>query len=334
VAGYVKPLLPEGQPTPYLYPVSTIVPALSAWKVVGRLIGRGWTNAINTGVYGMAVALFFTLLTFAIGEMVKRSMRFQYDGPMDAIVGMFGIVLEYGALLLTLRDLDLLEVVLGAAPDVVPATLPEARVARAAGQSYPVLAAAKGQRAQGLVLRDLTAEQLARLDYYEAPYDYSRVAAQTDVGPADVYRPPAAQEEQAAKDWSLDAWQAEFGPLMREAAVEIMEGFGHVDPALIAARMQVIRTRAQQRVNARARVTPTRLRRCSEYMTSFVALTELPDGIEGVGGVEGEAEDIRSMVVSFQALQDALASGEAENGPLVMSALWLGLHRDRLRGSG
>ena len=362
----------------------------------------------------------------------------------------------------TLRDLDLLEVVLGAAPDVVPATLPEARVARAAGQSYPVLAAAKGQRAQGLVLRDLTAEQLARLDYYEAPYDYSRVAAQTDVGPADVYRPPAAQEEQAAKDWSLDAWQAEFGPLMREAAVEIMEGFGHVDPALIAARMQVIRTRAQQRVNARARVTPTRLRRahdrsdvrvsghrrpyshffaveeidvaatrfdgsmpapseravfmmsdavtvlpydpvrdrvllieqfragpylrgdanpwaleaiagrqdpgesaqdtarrealeetgltlgplelvaryyassgcCSEYMTSFVALTELPDGIEGVGGVEGEAEDIRSMVVSFQALQDALASGEAENGPLVMSALWLGLHRDRLRGSG
>lgn len=101
IAGWVKPLLPEGQPTPYLYPVSTIVPALSAWKVVGRLIGRGWTNAINTGVYGMAVALFFTLLTFAIGEMVKRSMRFQYDGPMDAIVGMFGIVLEYGVLLLT-----------------------------------------------------------------------------------------------------------------------------------------------------------------------------------------------------------------------------------------
>ncbi len=108
IAGYVKPLLPEGQPTPYLYPVSIIVPALSAWKVVGRLIGRGWTNAINTGIYGMAVALFFTLLTFAIGEMVKRSMRLQYDGPMDAIVGMFGIVLEYGALLLTSQILGLI----------------------------------------------------------------------------------------------------------------------------------------------------------------------------------------------------------------------------------
>jgi len=58
VAGYMKPLLPEGQPTPYLYPVSTLVPAICAWKVVGRLIGRGWTNAVNTGIYGMAVALF------------------------------------------------------------------------------------------------------------------------------------------------------------------------------------------------------------------------------------------------------------------------------------
>jgi len=341
----------------------------------------------------------------------------------------------------TLRDLALLEIVLGAVPDASAAVLPGARVARAAGQSYPVLVAAEGRSAQGLVLRGLSGDQLARLDYYEAPYAYTRVPTQLDVGPADVYRPAPAQEEQGGEDWSLDAWQAAYGPLMREAAVEIMEGYGCVEPALIAARMPVIRSRAQQRVNARARVTPTRLRPveemdvaarrfdgsmpapseravfmmsdavtvlpydpvrdrvllieqfragpylrgdtnpwaleaiagrqdpgesaeqtarrealeetgltlgplelvaryyassgcCSEYMTSFVALADLPDGIEGVGGVEGEAEDIRSMVVSFEALQDALASGEAENGPLVMSALWLAAHRDRLRGAG
>lgn len=362
----------------------------------------------------------------------------------------------------TLRDPDLLRVVLGAEPAVSAGVLADARVARAAGQSYPVLVSAKGQSAHGLVLRNLTADQLARLDYYEAPYGYTRVETTLDVGAAHVYRPAAPLEQEAAEDWSLAQWQAHYGPLMREAAVEIMDGFGSVDPAVIAARVSVIRTRAQQRVTARSQVTPTRLRRphsradvdvqthcrpyshffaveevnvaarqfdgampaaseraifmmsdavsvlpydpqrdrvllieqfragaylrgdtnswsleaiagrqdpgesaeqtarrealeeaglelgplhlvaryysspggCTEYMTSYVAVTELPDGIEGVGGLASEAEDIRSMLVPFEALQDALASGEAENGPLVMSALWLAAHRDRLRAGG
>lgn len=339
--------------------------------------------------------------------------------------------------------------------------LAETRVARAAGESYPVLVAAKGQSAPGVVLRDLSAAQLARLDYYEAPYGYTRAEVQLDVGPAHVYRPSVEGAVEAAEDWSLAQWQEVYGPLMREAAVEIMDGFGTVKPALIAARTSVIRTRAQQRVNARAHVTPTKLRvphgrndvdvqarrrpyshffaveemdvaakrfdgtmpdpaeratfmmsdavtvlpydpvrdrvllieqfrtgpylrgdtnpwsleaiagrqdpgetaeqtarrealeetgvaldalhlvaryysspgACSEYMISYVALTDLPDGIDGVGGLDSEAEDIRSLVVPFEALQEALDSGEAENGPLVLSAFWLAANRARLRGA-
>ncbi|MEM7470102.1 MAG: TrgA family protein [Pseudomonadota bacterium] len=101
VAGTVKPLLPEGQPTNYLYPLSILIPAICAWRVIGRLIGRGTVNAINTGVYGVVCSVAFTLLAFSIGEMLKRSMRMQYSGPMDALTGMFGIVLEYGLLLAT-----------------------------------------------------------------------------------------------------------------------------------------------------------------------------------------------------------------------------------------
>ncbi|MCY4333051.1 MAG: TrgA family protein [Litoreibacter sp.] len=100
VAGVVKPLLPEGQPTPYLYPVVIVIPMLCAWRVIGRLIGRGAVSAINTGVYGIVCAITFSVLAFAIGEMLKRSMRLQYGGPMDAITGMFGIFLEYAQLLI------------------------------------------------------------------------------------------------------------------------------------------------------------------------------------------------------------------------------------------
>lgn len=108
VAGTVRPQLPEGMPTNYLIPVSTIVPAICAWRVIGRLIGRGSVNAINTGVYGIVCAIFFCLLAFAIGEMLKLSMRLQYDGPMEAITGMFQIFLEYGQLLLTPQGLGTL----------------------------------------------------------------------------------------------------------------------------------------------------------------------------------------------------------------------------------
>ena len=108
VATTIPEQLPEGVPLHYLYPVSMLIPPLCAWKVIGRLIGRGTTNAINTGVYGIVCSVFFVLLAFAIGEMLKRSLRLQYDGPMEAITGMFAIFLEYGQLLLTPTGLSYL----------------------------------------------------------------------------------------------------------------------------------------------------------------------------------------------------------------------------------
>ncbi len=96
----VRPFLPEGLPTKWLIPVSALVPAACSWKVVGRLAGRGYNVAVSMGIYVVFVSVFFVLLVFAISEMLKRSIRLQYDGPMDAIVNMFGIVIEYGVLLI------------------------------------------------------------------------------------------------------------------------------------------------------------------------------------------------------------------------------------------
>lgn len=69
----------------------------------------------------------------------------------------------------------------------------------------------------------------------------------------------------------------------------------------------------------------------SEYLYSYVALTDLPDGCAGVFGVEGEAEDIRGHLISFDHLMALVASGEIENSPLILTALWLQRERGRLR---
>ncbi len=71
---------------------------------------------------------------------------------------------------------------------------------------------------------------------------------------------------------------------------------------------------------------------CAEYLYSYVGLTDLPDGAAGVFGVEGEAEDIRGHLVSFDDLMALVASGEAGNSPLILTAYWLAQNRARLRG--
>ncbi len=69
----------------------------------------------------------------------------------------------------------------------------------------------------------------------------------------------------------------------------------------------------------------------TEFLYSFVALADLPDSAAGLGGVAAETEDIRAHVIPFAQLMDLLASGEARNGPLILSALWLARQRSALR---
>lgn len=71
----------------------------------------------------------------------------------------------------------------------------------------------------------------------------------------------------------------------------------------------------------------------SEYLYSYLALAELPDGIEGVFGLAEEAEDIRTHVISFDRMMALVATGEVENAPLILTALWLQRERGRLRGA-
>lgn len=69
----------------------------------------------------------------------------------------------------------------------------------------------------------------------------------------------------------------------------------------------------------------------TEYIYSYVAITDLPDGVTGVYGSEDEAEDIRGHLLSFEALMAAVARGEVANAPLILTALWLQRERGWLR---
>ncbi len=69
----------------------------------------------------------------------------------------------------------------------------------------------------------------------------------------------------------------------------------------------------------------------SEYIFSYVGIADLPDEAAGIGGHADESENIRGILLSFDDLMGLLASGEAENGPLILTALWLQANRAELR---
>ena len=69
------------------------------------------------------------------------------------------------------------------------------------------------------------------------------------------------------------------------------------------------------------------------YYNIFVGLADLPDEVAGIGGLDSEAENIRSRLISFD---DFLAMAESQalaNTPTALLAYWLAHHRSRLRSA-
>ncbi|NEX45522.1 NUDIX domain-containing protein [Pseudotabrizicola algicola] len=69
----------------------------------------------------------------------------------------------------------------------------------------------------------------------------------------------------------------------------------------------------------------------TEFLYSYVAQADLPDGTGGVFGVADEAEDIRTHIVSLDQALALVESGEIANAPLALSLLWLARERERFR---
>lgn len=69
----------------------------------------------------------------------------------------------------------------------------------------------------------------------------------------------------------------------------------------------------------------------AEYLYSYVAICDLPDGIAGLHGAASEDEDIRGHLVPFDHLVELAGSGEINNAPLLLTVFWLQRERERLR---
>ena len=359
----------------------------------------------------------------------------------------------------TLRHIPLLEIVLGRPAsqiDLSLAHLADHAAMAAVEGPFPLIAAQVGHVQAGLVLNNLSNEDLERLNFYEGGFDYTLERKTTAEGQGvDVYFPPTTGVT-ASGLWSLAGWGAEWAALSCIAAREVMSFYGQRSAQDIIQMFPMIRGRAAANLNAlstkhgkgtlggrvevskktreytdffaldsyelsherfdgsmtenlsravfvgsdaaillpydpkRDRVLLVEQMRigplgrgdtnlwqlepiagrvdagetpaqcavreayeeaglqvtslesvceaypspgCStEFFYQYVGLADLPDDIVGISGLETENEDIRTHLLSFDALMELVQSQQAANVPLVTLAYWLAYHRNRLRG--
>ena len=90
------PLLPEGTQTGWLIPGGAGLGLICGWLVMGANVGRSYGEAVATGLRTIVTTVFFAVLLFAIYVMIMRSMHMLYKGPLEALLAVFAIMLEYG----------------------------------------------------------------------------------------------------------------------------------------------------------------------------------------------------------------------------------------------
>lgn len=90
-----SPYFPEAREPSYWIPLNMGVGAVIGWMVCGTRAGNGLSNVIANGLTTGIGILFWVFFLFSFHEMIKKSLRKSYDGPMEAVVDVFALMIDW-----------------------------------------------------------------------------------------------------------------------------------------------------------------------------------------------------------------------------------------------
>lgn len=96
-----KPLMPEGTGFGRFSEYNAVIGIVLGWSMLGLRSHANRNSSIGAGITTAVAVLFWGLLLHCIAEMLKLSMRNRYDGPVEAVVGVFQLMIEYAIMLAT-----------------------------------------------------------------------------------------------------------------------------------------------------------------------------------------------------------------------------------------
>lgn len=96
----IRPLMPDGTDFGWFNFVNLALGLLCGWFVIGTRVGRSYFESFSAGLTGMAALVFWALFLQSFNEMLKLALQRRYEGPVEAIVAIFEIGVDFGSHLL------------------------------------------------------------------------------------------------------------------------------------------------------------------------------------------------------------------------------------------
>ena len=101
VSELVRPIFADERPLPNLALINTGFGILLGWTTAGSRVGGGLRGAIGAGLTTSIALFFLCLFANSFAEMIRRSLRKQYDTPIEAIIAVFELAIDFGQRVLT-----------------------------------------------------------------------------------------------------------------------------------------------------------------------------------------------------------------------------------------
>lgn len=98
-ADLLRSTLPSSLPGFHLAKVAAALGLLFGWTMLGARAGYGYVSTTGFAFTTLGLVVLWSLVIFSATEMVERSLRKFYDGPVEALEAMVEILVEYAKLL-------------------------------------------------------------------------------------------------------------------------------------------------------------------------------------------------------------------------------------------
>ena len=85
----------ERQNFGYFQMVNIAIGILVGWIIVGKRLGSDYVTAMGIGFTGMLTLVFWCLFAHAFAEMLRLSLARRFDGPIEALVSVFKLGIDY-----------------------------------------------------------------------------------------------------------------------------------------------------------------------------------------------------------------------------------------------
>lgn len=94
IAYVTAPMFEDGSMPSFWWPLCIGAGVWAGWFMVGKWAGRGTSAAIGNGLTGVMAQVFWIMFIYCFMIMIQKSLRRSYDGPVEAVVNVFEIIIE------------------------------------------------------------------------------------------------------------------------------------------------------------------------------------------------------------------------------------------------